>query len=137
MDDTKAMRGNSSPEDVEIFQEDLNSMYPWEKDNQMPFNGGKFMHLRMSTDSTRTLQDSTSLFTPDFQDIILEHDVVRDLGVMLDADGSFKSHRLQAQKKTMAKCSWILRTFRSRDPGLIKTLWRTLAQHHQDYASQV
>ena len=55
MDDTKAMRGNSSPEDVEIFQEDLNSMYPWEKDNRMPFNGGKFMHLRMSTDSTRTL----------------------------------------------------------------------------------
>ena len=76
-------------------------------------------------------------FNPGYNEPIEEFDCVRDLGVLIDADGSFLSHRLMVQKKTMIKCSWILRTFRSRDPDLLKTLWRSLAQPIQDYASQV
>ena len=63
--------------------------------------------------------------------------MAKDLGVLLDADGSFKSHQLKAQKKTMERCSWILRTFYSREPALLKTLWQSLAQPYQDYASQL
>ena len=83
------------------------------------------------------LQDDTYLFTPGFQDPMEENEVVRDLGIMIDADASFKTHRLKAPKKTMNKCSWLLRTLRSRDPQLMKTLWWTLAQPHFDYGSQL
>jgi hypothetical protein len=40
-------------------------------------------------------------------------------------------------KKTSQKAGWILRTFRSRDLNIMRTLWRTLDQPHQDYASQL
>ena len=77
------------------------------------------------------------MFTPGYKDPIEEFEVVKDLGVLVDNDGSFKSQQLKAQKKTMEKCSWMLRTFKSRDPGLLKTLWQTLAQPYQDYANQL
>ena len=137
VDDTKTLRGNSTEEDVYQMQEDLNALYNWERLNRMPFNGTKFMSLRMTVDPARELSNTTTLFTPQFKDPIEEYEVVRDLGVLIDSDGSFSSQKLKAQKATMDKCSWILRTFKSRDPGLLKTLWKSLAQPHQDYASQL
>ena len=103
----------------------------------MPFNSSKFMVLRMTADKDRKLQDSTMLFTPDYSSPIEEFEVVRDLGLMLDSDGSFSTQRLLAQKKALQKCSWVLRTFRSREPELLKSLWKSLIQPIQDYGSQV
>ena len=135
VDDTKAMRGNKTEEDVILMQEDLDTMYTWESRNKMPFNGGKFMALRMSVDSTRSLTNDTLFFSPKYASPIPELEVVKDLGVLIDNDGTFRSQCLQAQKRTMDKCSWALRTFKSRDPGILKTLWTSLARPHQDYAS--
>ena len=137
VDDTKAMRGNMCPEDVLLMQDDLNSMYRWEAINHMPFNASKFMNLRMTVDKDRSLSQNTMFFTPDYGDPIQEHDVVRDLGVLLDSDGGFTSHRLLTQKKAMRKCSWIFRSFKSREPDLLKSLWKSLVQPVLDYASQV
>ena len=137
VDDSKALRGNASEEDVIQMQEDLDALYMWEGRNRMPFNSTKFMVLRMTVDWDRTLPNSTTLFTPGYKEPIEEVEVAKDLGVLLDADGTFKSHQLKAQKKTMQRCSWIMRTFFSRDPGLLKSLWQSLAQPFQDYASQL
>ena len=62
-----------------FFQEDLNLIFKWETLNNMPFNSGKFMNLRMSVDPRRDLQDSTYLFTPGYSDPIEEFSVVKDL----------------------------------------------------------
>ena len=39
--------------------------------------------------------------------------------------------------KTASKAAWVLRTFQGRQLPLMRTLWRTLVQPHQDYASQL
>ena len=56
---------------------------------------------------------------------------------MVDNDCTFKSQRTLAVKKTNQRCSWVLRTFLSRDPQIMKTLWRSLCQPIQDYGSQL
>ena len=138
VDDTKCLRGNKTREDVENFQSDLFLIYEWEAVNRLPFNGTKFQNIKITVDQEeKELSTSTLLFTPNYMDPIQELDVVKDLGVLIDSNGDFRSQRLKAQRKTMSKCSWILRTFKSRDPGLLKSLWQSLAQPHQDYASQL
>jgi hypothetical protein len=57
--------------------------------------------------------------------------------VALEDKGSFKSQRAKVIAKTSQKAGWVLRTFRTRDIFTMRTLWRSLAQPHQDYASQL
>jgi hypothetical protein len=63
--------------------------------------------------------------------------VTKDLGVQIDQWGSFKLHRAKANRKTLQKAGWVLRVFKSRDMGLLRTLWKSLIRPHQDYASQL
>ena len=63
--------------------------------------------------------------------------MTRDLGIQIDNKASFKQQRSQAILKTSRKAAWALRTFRSRSPDLMETLWRTIIQPHQDYSSQL
>ena len=51
VDDSKVMKKVTKEEDVEELQEDLNKIYDWEKNNNMRFNGGKFLVLRYGTNT--------------------------------------------------------------------------------------
>ena len=135
VDDMKAMRRITDEEDVETFQNALNTLYNWQEANNMEYNGSKFQLLRFGR--IDILKDSTLLFTSDVQDIIEPVHVVKDLGVLMDDQASFKAHRAEVVKKTKMKASWVLRTFRSRDQDLMKALWRSLVQPIQDYCGQL
>ena len=52
-------------------------------------------------------------------------------------DGTFSEHISQTCKKARDMCSWILRTFSSRSPVLMVTLWKSLVQPILDYCSQL
>ena len=62
---------------------------------------------------------------------------MRDLGVQLSSDLSFKGH----VEKTVAGASkltgWGLRTFRRRSMNAKKTIWKSLIQPKMDYCSQL
>ena len=77
------------------------------------------------------------LFTPNYEDPIPQHNTTRDLGILIDDDCSFSSQRKAAITKTNQRCGWVLRTFQTRDPHLLRFLWRTLCQPIQDYGSQL
>ncbi len=81
--------------------------------------------------------EGRTLFTPDCQDPIEEVEVARDLGVMLDNSMSFRTQRSWAWAKTLQKVGWVLRSFRTRDLGTLRSLWHSLVQPHMDYASQL
>ena len=51
--------------------------------------------------------------------------------------GSFSEHINRTCKKSRDMCSWILRTFSSRSPILMITLWKSLVQPILDYCSQL
>ena len=95
----------------------------------MKFNPEKFQLLRIRGEIIK--------ITPDLQFPIEEVDIAKDLGIYLDNNLNFYDQRMKIVTKTQNKCSWILRTFFTRDLSIMRTLWKTLVQPIQDYASVV
>ena len=81
--------------------------------------------------------EDTILFTPETGDPIKVEDATRDLGILIDAKADFRPQRAAVAARTAAKAAWVLRTFRGRSPPLMRTLWRSTIQPHQDYGSQL
>jgi hypothetical protein len=135
VDDTKVVKEVTSMEDIKAFQVDLEALYDWQVSNNMEWNGDKFQSLRMGYN--HTLRNESLLFTPNFSDPIPEMEVVKDLGVYMERDGTFGHQRSKANAKAHQKAGWCLRTFKSRDLATLKTLWSSLIRPHQDYCSQL
>ena len=135
VNDTKLIGGSKCLDDIELFQDQLNGIYTWQKENNMLWNDDKFQLIRLR--SSDELAHSTLIFTPDFSNPIPEQESVRDLGIQVDNQATFKAQRSAIISKTNAKAGWVLRTIRSREPGIMKTLWRSVIQSKQDYGSQV
>ena len=55
----------------------------------------------------------------------------------MSVDMSFTSQIKKAILKATQKAGWILRTFRNRSPGILRTLWHSLVEPHLDYCSQL
>ena len=52
-------------------------------------------------------------------------------------DGSFKEQIRKIAIKTREMSGWVLRTFKSREKGVLLTLWKSLIIPHFDYCSQL
>ena len=55
----------------------------------------------------------------------------------MSADGTFRQHINNICQSARNMCSWILRTFESRSPDLMLTLWKSLVMPILDYCSQL
>ena len=128
-DDTKVANT-----DATLLQEDLNAIYDWAKENGMQFNAGKFQALRYQPFPAYPLQQS--YVGPDGI-AIPELDTVRDLGIKMSKDATFRAHIAGMVAKCRRMAGWILRTFRARDQETMLTLWRTYVLSHMDYCSQL
>ena len=101
----------------------------------MKFNGKKFQVMRYGSDED--LKNDTLYFTENTENIVERQETIRDLGVMMSDDASFKDHIDKVMKKVRQKTGWVLRTFYSRKTMLMKTLFKTLILPHVDYCSQL
>ena len=133
-DDTRLLREVNGVQDASALQRDLEAIYQWALDNNASFNDKKFEVLRHGSDET--LKQTTSYTAPDGT-IIAEKQHLRDLGVTMSADGTFKQHINNICQSARNMCSWILRTFESRSPDLMLTLWKSLVIPILDYCSQL
>ena len=79
------------------------------------------------------IKNDTNYFTNDTSDIIDRSETLRDL----TDDANFTSHIEKVMKKVRQKTGWVLRTFYSRRPDLMKTLYKSLIVPHVDYCSQL
>ena len=100
----------------------------------MLFNSKKFELLRYGRDDV--LKSTTSYTGPDGA-IIPDKEHVKDLGVTMSSDGSFKQHITNMCNSARNMCAWILRTFQSRSPELMLTMWKSLVLPIVDYCSQL
>ena len=135
VDDTKLIKAVKDEKDVEDLQGELDILYKWAEENNMQFNGKKFQVVRYGKDEN--LKNETLYFTENTENIVERHEVVRDLGVMMSDDASFKDQIEKVAKKVRQKTGWVLRTFYSRKTLLMKTLFKTLVVPHIDYCSQL
>ena len=133
-DDTRAAKGISNVRDASLLQTDLEKIYAWAEKNNQSFNNTKLNLLRYGNNSS--LKEETSYQCPDGTDI-LQKSHVKDLGVIMSDSGDFSEHINIMCEKAKDMCSWILRTFRSRSPETMKTLWKSLVLPILDYCSQL
>ena len=108
-DDTKIYKGISVEEDEEALQNDLYRVYRWSEDNNQEFNEKKFESMRFSFND-----DESIYFNPE-GDIIVNHPMVKDLGVLITDDCSFNKHIVTMTTKGRKLAGWILRTFDCRE----------------------
>ena len=76
-DDTRIMGPVTKEEDVELLQDDLESLYEWQNTNNMLFNRKKFEMLRYG--SNEELKNNTNYMTPNQEDLIEVKETLRDL----------------------------------------------------------
>ena len=103
VDDSKALKGVKTEEDVEELQEIFDSLYSWQEDNNIRFNTSKFQILRIG--NNEDLKHNTNLFTNNMNDILVPVENVKYLGLIVDDKADSKAQR------TKMKASWVLRTF--------------------------
>ena len=133
-DDTRLFRAIAGVRDASSLQTDLEKVYQWAEDNNMLYNNKKFEALRYGPD--QVLKTTTNYTAPDGS-IIPDKDHLRDLGVQMSADGSFRHHINTICLSARNMCGWILRTFQSRNAELLLTLWKSLVLPILDYCSQL
>ena len=127
-DDTRIGGQISTEEDAAALQTDLNTVYSWTSRNNMELNGDKFECLRYGSD--HTLQSQTSYKSNSGSDI-QDKDSVRDLGVTIINDGTFKRHINNVVTEAKSQCSWIFRTFGTRQ--VIPMLYVHLEGTHPEH----
>ena len=133
-DDTRIGSLITSTEDGKALQEDLETVYSWTEQNNMSLNGDKFESLRYGTDQHLR---SCIEYKSNTGSVITEKNTVRDLGVLMSSDGSFKEHIQHTIEEAKKLCSWILRSFKTRESTLMITLWKSLVQSKIEYCSQL
>ena len=132
-DDTRLLMKVRSYEECAKFQHDLDSVYLWSAQNKMSFNETKFVHLHYSHPKI----DAKMNYRGPRGDTILEEQHCRDLGVEMSTDVIFSQHMDEAVLKANRQCSWILRTFSSREPHLMLVLFKQLVLPMLEYCCQL
>ena len=75
--------------------------------------------------------------TLEAEDIIDVKRDLRDLGLLMNDQATWKNHVDKVCSQVNQKAGWILRTFRCRTTSFIKQMWKSLIQGHIDYCSQL
>ena len=134
-DDTRLTKVINEEEDLELFQDDLEKLYKWAAENNMAFNGSKFEVLRYGFNED--LKCVSNYMTPGAEDTIDVKSVLRDLGIMMNDQATWKDHIDKVGSQVNQKAGWVLRTFRCRTTSFLKQMWKSLIQGHIDYCSQL
>ena len=98
----------------------------------MEFNGGKFQHLGYGT----RLPDKVDYLTVNGESIE-EASSLKDLGIMMSANANFDIHISEICSKGRSMAGWILRTFSTREPIPMITLFKALVLPIMEYCCQL
>jgi len=131
-DDTRATKGLKSELDAADLQNDLFRIYQWSENNNMQFNAVKFELIRYGKNTK--LKESTSYVAPNW-DLLKEKEHVKDLGITMSNDCSFKVHINNTIESAKRISLWILRTFRTREITPMLTLYKSLVRPILEYCS--
>ena len=131
-DDTRAMKGIRTEDDVATLQRELQKIYKWSADNNMGLNDKKFEGMRFGPN--KEIKTETSYTTPTGKFIEMK-ETVKDLGVLMSDDCTFTTHIANVIDKAKNITSWILRTFRTREPKPMMLLFKMLILPILEYCS--
>ena len=127
-DDTKLLKGITSPADHNHLQMQLSNVYTWAHVNGMLFNEKKFDHMALGT-QIRVVKYNTPSGTP-----IKRKHAVKDLGFTMQDNLWFDTHIQNIVTKGHQMSGWVLRTIKSRKTIPMKVLLKSLVISQLEYA---
>ena len=133
-DDTRATLAVQHPDDMVKLQNDLNKIYRWAESNNLEFNDLKFEVVQYGDDEELK---SSHLYVSSSKQIIQSTNTVKDLGVLMSSDCSFKNHIQSMVAGAKSVAGWALRTFKTRSPHAMLTLWKSMVLPKLEYCSQL
>ena len=133
-DDTRLYSGVGDVADSDKLQLDLNAVYDWASSNNMFFNSKKFSYVCFSSNASAY---KSNLYIDPAMNIIGPSTHVCDLGVSMSSNCTFDFHISNLYKRCSNLAGWILRTFTTRDPQVMLTLYKSLVMSRLEYASQL
>ena len=93
-------------------------------------------HIQVVTRKNSNIKENTCYKTPSGDPIkVVEH--AKDLGVIMSSTGTFKQHVGNVISTSSQLCSWVLRTFRTRQKLPMMTLWKSLIRPKLEYCCQL
>ena len=122
-DDTSLSMPLTSSEDVPNLQKDLNTVYAWASTNNMVFNEEKFEILRHG--HQQNIKSDTQLLTEGGHKIIALP-TAKCLGIYLQEDCTFQHQISEVVRRARGMAGWVMRTFSTREPKVMLTLWNTM-----------
>ena len=133
-DDTRISRTVTSEDDAHQLQRDLDNVYSWAIKNNMNFNDEKFKLLKYEVVGGSGVRQLYS--SPDGSEIERVPSL-RDLGVTMTNNAKFDEQVKNVVKKARKMLGWLLRTFKTRDPAPMLTLYRAVVLPHAEYCCQL
>ena len=131
-DDTRVSAKISSPDDAIRFQKELDDViYPWGPLNNMALNGNKFEHLHVG----KNLQQTQTSYKDPAGNSIENKNSIKDLGVLITNNLTWKKHISEVVAKARAMSSWVLRTFTTRERDPMISMWNSQIRPKLDYCS--
>ncbi|KAL5249177.1 hypothetical protein ACHWQZ_G018132 [Mnemiopsis leidyi] len=121
-----------------VPQADLNCVLEWAKCNNMALNENKFELLVHKHSSQSALFELPfTVLTQTYQvssgSIILPSESVKDLGVMVSSDLSWKPHICMIAQRATKVAAWVLSAFKTRDKCTMLTLYKSIIRSHLEY----
>lgn len=133
-DDTRAMLSVKNLTDKEKLQADLDIIYSWAENSNLQYNDTKFELIQYGEDKDlhQLYQYQTCSNAP-----ITPSNSVKDLGVLMSSDLSFKCHIDGVVDEAKKRAAWVLRTLKTRDWYSMLTLWKSMVLPKLEYCSQL
>ena len=95
----------------------------------MAWNASKFQMLRMG--NLTNIKEDTWLFSNGMEETIQPAESVKDLGILMDQEGSFKEQRAASIQKATQKSGWIFHLGRQKQKQHIVDLPTPLREQTQ------
>ena len=129
-DDSKIVKELESKTDHEQLQEDLDISLRWAEENNMELNKNKFQLMQFGKEENLkepyTINEST---------ILEKEKDIKDLGVYISEDVSWRRQLTESVKKGRKYMWWILRSFKSRSAEVIIQLYQAYVLPRLEYGS--
>ena len=141
-DDTRISSQISTHPDMQVLQNDLNSVILWSEKNNMKLHSKKFdlmIHRAGPVGLSCELPfhyNVSSYQLPDHSTLFETMDL-RDLGIQVSASGSWTNHINNIVEKAKGVSAWVCSVFKSRHKEVMITLFKSIIRSHLEYCCPV
>ena len=137
-DDTRIGKQIGSMRCKTQLEGDLAKVLDWSKANNMQLNENKFELMCYCVRPNQGIKEMPyypELFNYQVSDnVVLEPTLlVKDLGVVVSSDLSWSPHIATIVERSRGVAAWVLSVFKSREPEVMLTLYKSLIRSHLEY----